>query len=312
MVQEASPPPTDRQSVDLVDGFEAVYGRHAGARAAHARGHLCRATFHPAADTSFGLVAEWLINGDRHAVVRFSNGGGDPNGPDGTNEPRGMAVKFTVPSGTADLVMLSLPVFFSRTVDDLLAFNQARRPDPATGGPDMAAMGAFLESHPETVPSITAVMTHPFVDSYATLAYHGLHAFGFDRADGTTMWGRTHLVADAQPVPITAEEAAAAPNEFLRDELAIRLSAGPVMFTLELQPAGPGDLLDDPTALWPGTERTVLGQLAVEGFTDERERDGDILVFDPTRVGTGVQLSADPILLARPGAYAVSVERRTA
>ena len=100
-----------------------------------------------------------------------------------------MAVKSTLPEGTADLVMLSLPVFFCRTVADLLAFNQARRPEPATGSPDMAVLGAFLEKHPETVPAITAVMTHPFVDSYGTLTYHGLHVFGFDRSDGTTVWG---------------------------------------------------------------------------------------------------------------------------
>jgi catalase len=310
MVELPEPPATDQRSIDLVDGFEAVYGRHAGARAAHARGHLCAATFHP--DPAAGFVATWLTNGDRHAVVRFSNGGGDPGGPDGTNEPRGMAVKFTVPGGTADLVMLSLPVFFSRTVADLLAFNLARRPDPATSAPDMAVLGAFLDHHPETVPAITAVMTHPFVDSYGTLSYHGLHALGFDRADGTTVWGRTHLVPEAQGVPLTAEEAAAAPNEFLRDELAIRFAAGPVRFTLEVEVAETGDPLDDPTAAWPNTRRRItLGRLDVEGFTDERERDGDILVFDPTRVGSGVHLSDDPILRARPGAYAVSVDRRT-
>jgi catalase len=310
MAVQSDPPPSDEESIALVDGFEAIYGRHTGARAAHARGHLCAATFHPEDGT--GLAAAWLINGERHAVVRFSNGGGDPDGPDGTNDPRGMAVKFSLPEGTADLVMLSLPVFFSRTVADLLAFNQARRPDPATGDPDMAVLGAFLEAHPETVPSITAVMTHPFVDSYATLGYHGLHAFGFERIDGRVVWGRTHLVPDAEPVPITADEAAAAPNEYLGDELATRFEAGPVRFRLELHVAGPGDPLDDPTAVWPDDgDRVTLGRLDVTGFTDERERDGDILVFDPTRVGPGVQLSDDPILAARPGAYAVSVARRT-
>ena len=77
MVERPAPPATDQQSIDLVDGFEAVYGRHHGARAAHARGHLCTVTFHP---EPAGFVAGWLVNGDRHAVVRFSNGGGDPDG----------------------------------------------------------------------------------------------------------------------------------------------------------------------------------------------------------------------------------------
>ena len=37
-----------------------------------------------------------------------------------------------------------------------------------------------------------------------------------------------------------------------------------------------------------------------------------MLVFDPTRVPDGIRLTADPILLARPGAYSVSIPRRTA
>jgi len=35
-------------------------------------------------------------------------------------------------------------------------------------------------------------------------------------------------------------------------------------------------------------------------------------VFDPTRVTDGIQVTDDPILLARSGAYSVSVSRRTA
>jgi catalase len=38
----------------------------------------------------------------------------------------------------------------------------------------------------------------------------------------------------------------------------------------------------------------------------------EALVWDPTRVVDGVECSEDRILLARPGAYSVSYERRTA
>ena len=40
-------------------------------------------------------------------------------------------------------------MFFTRTPEDLLAFNEARRPDPSTGEPDLAKVGAFLADHPE-------------------------------------------------------------------------------------------------------------------------------------------------------------------
>jgi catalase len=46
-------------------------------------------------------------------------------------------------------------------------------------------------------------------------------------------------------------------------------------------------------------------------LASDRERAGDILVFDPVRVPDGIVLSDDPILLARPGAYSASVARRT-
>ena len=54
-----------------------------------------------------------------------------------------------------------------------------------------------------------------------------------------------------------------------------------------------------------------VGRLELTGPETEREQGGDILVFDPTRVTDGIELSADPILNFRPDAYAVSVFRRT-
>jgi hypothetical protein len=36
------------------------------------------------------------------------------------------------------------------------------------------------------------------------------------------------------------------------------------------------------------------------------------LVFDPMRLTVGIEPSGDKILAARPGAYSVSIERRTA
>src|SRR5215210_5381187 len=67
-----------------------------------------------------------------------------------------------------------------------------------------------------------------------------------------------------------------------------------------------------------GTERYVryrfvpeAGERALAGADAKRERDGDILVFDPTRVTEGIELSDDEILRFRPRAYSVSVTRRS-
>ncbi len=73
-----------------------------------------------------------------------------------------------------------------------------------------------------------------------------------------------------------------------------------------------GDPLDDPTAAWPeDRERVAIGRLEMTGLAFDREQDGDILVFDPTRVVDGIECSDDPILHARSWAYSESVLRRT-
>ena len=48
----------------------------------------------------------------------------------------------------------------------------------------------------------------------------------------------------------------------------------------------------------------------ITALAHDRETGGDVLVFDPTRVPDGIRLTEDRILLARSGAYSVSVTRR--
>jgi catalase len=111
---------------------------------------------------------------------------------------------------------------------------------------------------------------------------------------------------------LDADEARARGDRYLQEELGARMAAGPTAFRLVLTLAGPDDPVDDPTAIWPeDREQVVAGHLELSGPEEERERDGDVLVFDPTRVVDGIELSDDPILHFRRRAYAVSVERRS-
>jgi catalase len=298
----------------LVDSLNRVYGVHPGHRAAHAKGVLCAARLVPTPAAARLSRAAHLTGGQIRAHVRFSNGSGDPTAPDGNRDVRGMAVKFYLPdSTTTDVVALSLPGFFARNPEDLLAFNDARRVDPETGQPDLERVGAYLGEHPEAMAAVNAAITHPIPASYATLAYNGLHAFGFANADGVVRYGRYRLVPDQGEEGLSDDEAAARPPEFLRDELAERLAQGPAVFQLRLQLAEGEDPVDDPTEQWPEDREVVeLARLEVTGLASDRERGGDVLVFDPTRVTEGILLTDDPILHARTGAYSVSVARRTA
>lgn len=299
-------------SEQLVDGLNLNFGVHPGFRAAHAKGVLCAASFEPTTEATGLSRAAHLRGGPSRAHVRFSNGSGDPNAPDGARDGRGMALKVYGPAGTTDVVGLSLPAFFTRTPEDLIEFNAARRPDPDTGRPDPARVGDYLARHPEAVPAVTAAVTHPIPSSYAALTYNSIHAFGFEDDAGPVRFGRYRFVPDSADQPLSDDEAAARPPDYLSAELAQRLGGGPARFFLDVVLAGDGDDVDDPTIAWPEERPTVrIATVVVTGLADDREHDGDVLVFDPTRLVDGIVLSRDPILLARPGAYAVSVARRT-
>jgi catalase len=300
-------------SVDLVDGLNATYGVHPGHRAAHAKGVLCGGTF-TATTAGAALSRAVHLRGEPlRAHVRFSNGGGNPTVPDGSRDGRGMALKVYLPDGTTtDIVGVTLPAFFTRTAEDLVAFNAARRADPDTGQPDLAKVGAFLEAHPEALTAVSAAVSMPIPASYAQATYNALHAYRFVAADGTVRHGRYHLVPDAGDQSITDGEAAGRDPDYLRADLGERFAVGPVVFHLDVTLAADGDPLDDPTAVWPqDRERVRVGRVELTGLAFDRERDGDVLVFDPTRVTDGVELTGDKILLARSGAYRESVRRRT-
>ena len=82
-------------------------------------------------------------------------------------------------------------------------------------------------------------------------------------------------------------------------------------FTLEAQIAAPDDDPNDPSRNWPESrERVTVGTLELDTLLPDQEADGGIVVFDPTRVTDGIELSDDPVLLFRAKAYSASVERR--
>jgi catalase len=298
-----------------VDAINAVSGgHHPGHRAAHAKGTLCAATFTPAPEARNLSRAAHFGGGPVRAHVRFSNGSGDPAAPDfEPREGRGMATKFYLPDGfTTDVVGITLPAFFVNSVDGFFDFCRARTPDPGTGEPDPAAIGAFLEQHPEALMAGAAVLAATPPESYLRCAYNSLHSYRFVDDSGTGRYGRYRWEPEAGEASIDLEDAEARGPDYLQDDLAARLSEGPAAFTLAVQIAQDGDPVDDPTIPFPGERPWVtLGQIEITGLAHDRDHGDDVLVFDPTRVTDGIELSDDPILRFRTHAYAESVLRRS-
>jgi catalase len=235
------------------------------------------------------------------ATVRFSNGGGDPNVPDYAREGRGMSVKLYLDGGTTDMVALSLPCFFVRTPEDFIEFTRVRK-EPEKGGEWFAA-------HPEAQTAIQFSLSAKPPASYATCAYNSIHSYRFVDADGQGRFIRFRWEPEAGEESLEPEEAKARGATYLQDELAEREGAA---FRLVVILAEESDAVDDPTVPWPEErERVVVGRLELDGPDTEREQGDDVLVFDPTRVTDGIELSDDQILRFRPRTYAVSVERRS-
>src|SRR3954447_3032849 len=285
---------------EVVDAIHALTGEHPGHRTAHAKGTLMTGTFTP---NGSGLTtAAHMQDAPSRVTVRFSNGGGDPAIPDYAQEGRGIAVKFYAPDGEkTDIIGLTLPCFFVRTPEDFLSFTRARK-DPEKLMPD------WFGAHPEALPAIQAHLGSQPPASYATAAYNSIHSFRWIDADGGSRFVRYRFEPEAGEHGLEPDEAKALGRDYLQEEIVAR---GESAFRLLVVIADESDPVDDPTVEWPPERaRGGAGGLVAPGPAPERDRDGDILVFDPTRVIDGIELSDDEILRFRSDAYRVSVTGR--
>jgi catalase len=294
----------DSLAEEVVDAINEISGSHPGRRAAHAKGTLLAGTF-TAAPEAAALTSAGHMQGDQVRVTaRLSNGGGDPAIPDYAREGRGLALKFYLPDGSrTDVIGLTMPCFFVRTPEDFLAFTQARM-DPEK------LMPAFLGAHPEALPAIQAALGSDPPDSYATCLFNSIHSYRWTGPDGTSRWVRYRFEPEAGEASVTRDEARARGRDYLQEDC---LARAELAFRMVVVVAEESDAVHDPTVAWPEErERIEVGRLELAGPETGRERDGDILVFDPTRVTGGIELSDDAILNFRRRAYSVSVARRTA
>jgi catalase len=298
----------------LVETMRALAGSHPGFRPVHAKGIVCTGTFRGAPEARGVSRAQHLQGQMVPTIIRFSNSSGNPDVHDGAANARAIAVKFQLPDGkNADILALSVMGFPARTPEEFLAFLRAQLLDPVTGQVAPDAVPRFLESHPATRAFVERLMLKPVPASYGQASYYAEHAFRFTAADGTSRLGRYRWIPEAGEAYVSLDDAGKRSPNFLRAELENRLQKSPVIFRLLLQLAGESDPTDDATALWPEDRPLVeLGRLKVIAISSTGAGDERRLIFDPTKLTEGIDLSSDPILLARSAAYSISYEERTA
>lgn len=296
------------QTIDTLNGLAG--GPHAGFRANHAKGVLVTGVFNPSADAAAISTAPHFKE-SVPVTVRFSTGTGVPMIPDANpnSRPYGMAIRFTLPKGGfTDFVGISYDGFPVSTPEDFLGLlNAVASIGKSTESP--APIEKFLGSHPAALAFVQAPKPAPL--SFGSQSYFGVNAFEFTNASGAKRFGRYRIIPVGGNAFISEEDAAKRPNDYLMDELPARLAQGKVNFKIVLQLAEKGDITNDGSVVWPKERAIVeLGTLTLSKPVTDGKKLEKTLAFNPLILPDGIAPSSDPILLARPLAYAISVGRR--
>ena len=280
-------------------------------------------------------IAEHFNGKPIRVSVRFSNGLGGVKQHDGWSDVRGMATRFHI-SGErgSDLIATTLGEFFVRNVDDFFEFSKIAKREKYERRPWWRKVGDLLQlkipprnPYPNETENVdegalryanrnrfaqlgifqVGLIGAP--ESYARASYHAVHTFWVTDPHGV----RRPVRFSWQPVAgVRNTNPKAVPHEkYLFDELRDRLQRWPARFMLMMTIGEAGDALDDPTKPWPGTRiRVVMGTLTLTEVPEDQQAAGERISFNPCRLAPGIEVSNDPILEARLGAYEVSREMR--
>ena len=287
---------------DLLGQFDTIFGLHPGFRPAHAKGMMLSGTFTSSHEAMSFTRAPHAMRESTPVTVRFSNGTGLPLIPDNApdSNPRGLAIRFQLADHVhTDIVSHSTDGFPTRTGQEFLDFLRA----VAAGDPS-----AFLAEHPAALAFVQTPKPSPA--SFATEAYFGVTAFRFINQQGLARYGRYRISPKAGVEHLDEAAAKSKDENYLFDELARRIAAGPISFDIHVQTADDQDIVDDATIHWPSDRPLVhFGtiELMAKASDDEARRR---IIFDPIPRVDGIEPSDDPLLELRAAIYLLSGRRR--
>ncbi|WP_391203357.1 catalase family peroxidase [Psychrobacillus sp. L4] len=303
--------PHDLLPTDAIDTLEKIQGKFPGARRAHAKGVFYEAIFTPNGNAIPYTTAGHLQKEAVPVLVRFSNSPPNPTAADLLSPFKGMSVQFHLPNGTAShLVSTTIPMFITKDPKTFIDMLKILTDDKT--GLDKLDLGLgilnIIKKYPERKNILLALkeqLKQP-PTSYARLHYYPIHAFYFVNKEGK----RKPIKYEWQPAQeenSLKTEAKITSPDYLSEELNERLLNGSVSFNLVIRLGEEGDVTDDPTDPWPeDRQKIVVGQLTLNKAVFPNES----VLFDPTVVAEGIELTEDPILHFRHDAYAVSFNRR--
>ncbi|MBV8683245.1 MAG: catalase family peroxidase [Caulobacteraceae bacterium] len=292
----------------LVSALAPPGGPALGRRRNHVKGVCFTGTFEATGAGTAISRAPMFVRGQYPVVGRFNVATADPNAPDGTVRVRGMGLQISAPGQQIwRSAMISAPFFPVATPSAfyaLLLASSSKAPD---------AMKMFIAAHPEFANFGAWAKTAPWTRSYAEEPYNSLDSFVFTSGSGATSIVRWSLLPTAPAVSVPPEVLAKQDPYFLDQEIAQRVKAGPLRWTMVVTVAAAGDPTADPSKAWPQGRRTVdVGTLVVQDVQPDRDGPCRDINYDPTVLPAGISTSDDPFPAARSSAYRVSYDRRTA
>jgi catalase len=309
---EAESPRPKHVTEQLVDTLTKLSGGpHAGFRSNHAKGLVVTGEFTPSPTAASFTKAAHMQSATVPVIARFSNAGGVPAiaDADGHAFPKGLAIRFELPDGSiTDIVAISVNSFPAATPEEFLGLLNAI----AASGPDApkpSPVEEFLGSHPAAMNFVSIPKLPP--ESFATQPFFGVNAFKFTNAKDETHFGRYRIEPIAGEKFLSKDDSAKATPNYLMDELPARLKDGAVKYRISVQVAEEGDAIIDATQSWPESRKIVeLGTLTIIAADPNSAKFEKTVMFNPLTLTEGIEATDDPILQARPGAYAVSFGRR--
>jgi catalase len=292
---------TPDKAVSVISG---LFGNPEKVRVLHAKGFVCRGSFVATPAAKQLTKAAHFQGPPVETTVRLSNGSGRPREKDYAPGVRGLAVAFDLPDGGRPVISSqTLPRFPVPSPDGFVALMRAVTP----GIQQLWRLPAFLARYPKALGGIRANARYLApTASYATSEYFAIHAYTWIADDGSRRSVRYHWKPQAGVQRLSSKDAKPLGPDYLQAEFEQRLSSAPVRFDLHVQVAGPGDDPDDPSSPWASAEDVHVGTLEITEAIPET----GVLVFDPTAVVDGIELSGDPVLRFRADAYTASVNRR--
>jgi catalase len=295
---------SDKQKIyeEIIDVLATIFGKHAGARAVHAKGAVYNGSFVAEPEAAKFCRAPHLKGASIPCTLRLSDFAGIPNLPDAdpNASPRGFAVRFETADGETDIVAHSYNGFPVATIEEFLAFAKALASN---------TIEAFAKEHAAT--ALFATTPKPTPASFANETFYGVNAFRFFNASGEMKHGRYQIIPVAGDKRLTKEEADAKPPNFLFEEVAERLAKGPVEYKLLVQVADPTDNVNDATSIWPESRTKIeLGKISITSVDQNSQTAEKKLIFDPQHLIDGIEISDDPLIPARSAVYSVSYARR--